>query len=93
MIDPTAFIAPGAKVIGDVTVGRESSIWYNSVVRGDLAPVHIGDQTNIQDLAVLHVDEGVPCKVGSRVGVGHRAILHGCTVEEDCLIGLSLKNP
>lgn len=88
MIDPTAFIAPGAKVIGDVTVGRESSIWYNSVVRGDLAPVYIGDQTNIQDLAVLHVDEGVPCKVGSRVGVGHRAILHGCTVDEDCLIGM-----
>ncbi|UCG86937.1 MAG: gamma carbonic anhydrase family protein [Gemmatimonadota bacterium] len=88
MIDPTAFIAPGAKVVGDVTLGRESSIWYNSVVRGDLAPVHIGDQTNIQDLSVVHVDEGVPCRIGSRVGVGHRAILHGCTVDDDCLIGM-----
>ena len=88
MIDPTAFIAPGAMVVGDVTLGRESSVWYNAVVRGDLAPVRIGAQTNIQDLSVLHVDEGVPCTVGSRVGVGHRAILHGCTVEDDCLIGM-----
>lgn len=88
MIDPTAFIAPGARVVGSVTLGRESSVWYNAVVRGDLAPVRIGDQTNIQDLSVLHVDEDVPCVVGSRVGVGHRAILHGCTVEDECLIGM-----
>lgn len=88
MIDSTAFIAPGAVIVGDVTIGTESSVWYNSVVRGDMAPVSIGDQTNIQDLAVLHVDEGLPCTVGSRVGVGHRAILHGCHVEDDCLIGM-----
>ena len=88
MIDPTVFIAPGAKVLGDVTIGRDSSIWYNSVVRGDLAPVYIGEQTNIQDLSVVHVDEGVPCRIGHRIGVGHRSILHGCTVEDDCLVGM-----
>ena len=59
MIDSTAFIAPGAVVVGAVTIGTESSIWYNSVVRGDMAPVSLGDQTTIQDLAVLHVDEGL----------------------------------
>ncbi len=88
MIDPSAFIAPGAVVLGDVTLGRDSSIWYNSVVRGDMAPISIGDETNIQDLSVLHVDEGRPCVVGNRVGVGHRVILHGCTVEDQCLIGM-----
>ncbi len=88
MIHPTAFIAPGAVVLGDVTLGRDSSIWYNTVVRGDMAPIAIGEQTNIQDLSMVHVDEDLPCHIGSRVGVGHRAILHGCTVEDDCLIGM-----
>ena len=88
MIDPTAFIAPGAAVLGDVTIGKESSVWYHSVIRGDMAPITIGEQTNIQDLSVLHVDVDLPCVVGSRVGVGHRVILHGCTVEDDCLIGM-----
>lgn len=74
--------------MGDVTIGRESSVWYNSVVRGDLAPVVIGDHTNIQDLSVVHVDEDVPCVIGSRVGAGHRVIMHGCAVEDDCLIGM-----
>ena len=88
MIHPTAFIAPGAIVLGDVTLGRDASIWYNCVVRGDMAPITIGDETNIQDLSMMHVDEGVPCTVGRRVGVGHRVILHGCTVEDECLIGM-----
>ncbi len=88
MIDPTAFVAPGAKVLGDVSLGKEASVWYNSVVRGDMAPIRIGDQTNIQDLSLLHVDEGLPCVVGRRVGVGHRVILHGCTVEDECLVGM-----
>jgi carbonic anhydrase/acetyltransferase-like protein (isoleucine patch superfamily) len=69
-------------------LGANASIWYNAVVRGDLAPVTIGSDTNIQDLSTVHVDEGVPCTVGSRVGVGHRAILHGCTVDDECLIGM-----
>jgi carbonic anhydrase/acetyltransferase-like protein (isoleucine patch superfamily) len=88
VIDSTAFIAPTASVLGDVTVGKEASVWYHSVIRGDMAPISIGDKTNIQDLSVLHVDEGLPCIVGNRVGVGHRVILHGCTVEDDCLIGM-----
>ena len=75
-------------MLGDVSLGRESSVWYNAVVRGDSAPIVIGDQTNIQDATVIHVDEGVPCAVGNRVGVGHRAILHGCTVEDETLVGM-----
>ena len=74
--------------MGDVTIGAESSVWYGAVVRGDMAPVMIGSQTNLQDGSIVHVDDGVPCRVGSRVGVGHRVILHGCTVEDDCLIGM-----
>ena len=88
MIDPSAFIAPGAVVLGEVSLGRNASVWYNSVIRGDMAPIAIGDETNIQDLSMVHVDEGVPCTIGKRVGVGHRVILHGCTVEDDCLIGM-----
>jgi carbonic anhydrase/acetyltransferase-like protein (isoleucine patch superfamily) len=74
--------------MGDVTLGAESSVWYGAVVRGDMAPITIGAQTNLQDGTIVHVDEGVPCRVGARVGVGHRVILHGCTVEDDCLIGM-----
>ena len=74
--------------MGDVSLGRESCVWYNAVVRGDSAPIAIGDQTNIQDTTVIHVDEGVPCTVGNRVGVGHRALLHGCTVEDETLVGM-----
>ena len=87
-IDPTAFIAPTAVVLGDVTLGPRSSVWYTSVLRGDMAPITIGADSNIQDGSVVHVDEGVPCTVGARVGVGHRVILHGCTVEDDSLIGM-----
>jgi len=88
VIDPTAFIAPGAQVLGAVSLGRTASVWYNAVIRADMEPITIGDESNIQDLSVLHVDEGVPCSIGRRVGVGHRAILHGCTVEDECLIGM-----
>ncbi len=88
MIHATAFIAPNASVMGDVTIGAEASIWYGAVLRGDMAAITIGEQTNLQDGTIVHVDEGVPCQIGSRVGVGHRVILHGCTVEDDCLIGM-----
>ncbi|QDV32595.1 gamma carbonic anhydrase family protein [Tautonia plasticadhaerens] len=88
MIDPSAFIAPGAVVLGDVALGPGASVWYNSVVRGDAERIEIGEGSNIQDLSMLHADPGVPCVVGRRVTVGHRAILHGCTVEDDCLIGM-----
>ena len=87
-VHPTAFIASGAVVLGNVTLGEESSVWYGAVVRGDMAPITIGAQTNLQDGTIVHVDEGVPCTIGRRVGVGHRVILHGCTVEEECLIGM-----
>ncbi len=88
IIDPTAYIAHGAIVLGDVQIGRDSSVWYNSVLRGDTASITIGEATNIQDLSMIHADPGVPCLVGNRVTVGHRVILHGCTIEDDCLIGM-----
>lgn len=75
-------------MLGDVRLGAESSVWYQCVLRGDMAPIIIGDRTNIQDLTMVHVDEGVPCAIGADVGVGHRSILHGCTVEDHCLIGM-----
>jgi carbonic anhydrase/acetyltransferase-like protein (isoleucine patch superfamily) len=87
-IHASAFLAPTAVVMGDVTIGEESSIWYTAVLRGDNAPIRIGSQTNLQDGTIVHVDDEVPCVVGNRVGVGHRVILHGCTVEDDCLIGM-----
>ena len=74
--------------MGDVTLGAESSVWYGTVIRADMARVEIGAQTCLQDGTIVHVDEDVPCLVGSRVGVGHRVILHGCIVEDDCLIGM-----
>ena len=88
MIDPSAFIAQGAFVLGDVHIGKDVSIWYNTVIRGDAERIVIGDETNIQDLSMVHADPGVPCVVGRRVTVGHRVILHGCNVEDACLIGM-----
>ena len=87
-IHATAFIAPGAVVLGDVTLGPHASVWYQAVLRGDMAPIVIGEATNIQDGTIVHVDAGRPAVVGARVGVGHRVILHGCDVEDDCLIGM-----
>src|SRR6266542_6527940 len=87
-IHPTAFIAPSASIMGDVTVESDASIWYQAVLRADLAPITVGAQSNIQDGAIVHVDEGLPCTIGRRVGVGHRVILHGCVVEDECLIGM-----
>ena len=74
--------------MGDVTLGADASVWYGAVLRGDMAPIIIGAETNLQDGTVVHVDDGEPCTIGRRVGVGHRAILHGCTVEDECLIGM-----
>jgi carbonic anhydrase/acetyltransferase-like protein (isoleucine patch superfamily) len=87
-IHSTAFIAPTACVMGDVTLEAETSVWYQAVLRGDVAAITIGAQSNIQDGTIVHVDAGVPCRIGRRVGVGHRVILHGCTVEDECLIGM-----
>jgi carbonic anhydrase/acetyltransferase-like protein (isoleucine patch superfamily) len=87
-IHPTAFIASTAAVMGDVTLGEDASVWYCAVLRGDMAPIIIGAQSNIQDGTIVHVDTGVPCSVGRRVAVGHRVSLHGCIVEDDCLIAM-----
>lgn len=88
LVDPTAFIAPTAVVLGDVTIGAEASVWFGAVVRGDTEAIRIGRQTNVQDGCILHADEGFPCTVGDRVTLGHGAIVHGATVEDDCLIGM-----
>ena len=87
-VHPSAFVAPGAAIMGDVTIGQDASVWYGAVLRGDMAPIVIGSESNLQDGTIVHVDEGMPCTVGRRVGVGHRVILHGCTVEDECLIGM-----
>lgn len=75
-------------MLGDVTLGARSSVWYGAVLRGDMAAIAVGDATNLQDGVIVHVDEGKPTRIGARVGVGHRAILHACTVEDECLIGM-----
>jgi carbonic anhydrase/acetyltransferase-like protein (isoleucine patch superfamily) len=87
-IKPSAFIAPTATLIGDVTIGDMASVWYGCVLRGDLARIRVGENTNIQDLTVCHTDKGMPLVIGNGVTVGHRSILHGCTIEDECLIGM-----
>lgn len=83
------FVAPDARVIGDVTLGDRSSVWHGAIVRGDVWRIRVGEDTNIQDLCVCHVTTGGPeLVVGARVTVGHRAILHSCVVEDDCLVGM-----
>ena len=88
-VHPTAFVHPLAAVIGDVVLGARASVWPFAVVRGDTAAIVVGAGSNIQDGAVVHVDRGVPAAIGARVAVGHRAIVHGATVEDDCLVGMA----
>ena len=88
IIHPTAFVHAEAFVCGDVTLGARVSVWPTSVIRGDSAALSIGDDSNVQDGTVVHVDQGVPCSIGARVAIGHRAIIHGATVEDDCLIAM-----
>jgi len=96
-IAESAWIAPGATVIGDVEIGKESSVWFGCVVRGDVHRIRIGDRTNIQDLSMIHVthyknpdrSDGHPTIIGDDVTIGHRVMLHGCTIEDACLIGMS----
>jgi carbonic anhydrase/acetyltransferase-like protein (isoleucine patch superfamily) len=82
------FVAHSATLRGEVIVGRQSCILFGAVLRGDISPIRIGSQSNIQDLCCLHGDPGLPCTIGDRVTVGHGAIVHGATVENDCLIGI-----
>ncbi len=88
-IADSAYIDSSAQIIGDVVIGERSSVWLNTSIRGDVNYIRVGDETSIQDNTVLHVDHRVfPCIVGNRVTVGHSAVLHGCVVEDDVLIGI-----
>jgi carbonic anhydrase/acetyltransferase-like protein (isoleucine patch superfamily) len=84
----SAFVAGSADLIGDVEIAEDASIWFQVVLRGDIGPIRVGRHTNIQDGSVLHSITGVPVSVGDWVTVGHRVVLHGCTVEDHCLIGM-----
>jgi len=87
-LHPSAFVARGAQLIGDVRLAAEASVWYNAVLRGDINYISVGEQTNIQDGSVLHVENDLPCVLADRIVVGHRVVLHGCTVDTACLIGM-----
>ena len=87
-VDPTAFVAAEATLVGDVQVGPQASVWFQAVARGDNEPIRIGAQANVQEGAVLHADPGYPLTIGKRVTVGHQAMLHGCTIGEGSLIGI-----
>lgn len=87
-VAPSAYVDPSAQVIGEVTIGERSSIWPCASLRGDMGPITIGEETSIQDCCALHLDTGFPLTVGDRVTVGHAVTLHGCTVEDDALIGI-----
>lgn len=87
-IHPTVYIGEGAKIIGDVTIGQEATVWFNAVLRGDLAPICIGNRTNIQDGVIGHVNSNQPLLVQDEVSVGHGAIIHGCRIGKGTLIGM-----
>jgi carbonic anhydrase/acetyltransferase-like protein (isoleucine patch superfamily) len=87
-VHDSAFVAPTASIIGNATLAEDSSAFYGVSVRADTAAITVGAGSNLQDNVVLHADPGFPCTVGERVSVGHAAVVHGCTVEDDCLIGM-----
>lgn len=87
-LDATAWVAPTATVVGNVKLGANVGVFYSAVVRGDMDAIVIGDDSNVQDGAALHADPGKPLTLGRRISVGHNAVLHGATVEDDCLIGM-----
>lgn len=87
-VDPGAWTADSATLVGDVRVGAGSSVWYSAVLRAEYASITVGERTNLQDGAVVHVDAGFPAVLGDGVSVGHGAVLHGCTVEDGCLVGM-----
>jgi carbonic anhydrase/acetyltransferase-like protein (isoleucine patch superfamily) len=87
-IHPTVFVAETATVIGDVTIGKDSSVWFSAVLRGDAAPITVGEGTNLQDNSVVHVDHGEPTSIGKRVTIGHGAIVHSARIEDHVLIGM-----
>jgi carbonic anhydrase/acetyltransferase-like protein (isoleucine patch superfamily) len=89
-VDETVFVAHGAVILGDVHIGKDSSVWFNVVIRGDVHQIRIGERTNVQDLSMLHVTcNKHPLTIGNGVTIGHCVMLHGCTVEDYCLIGMN----
>lgn len=88
-IGDNVYIAPNAAIIGDVTIGDGSSIWFGAVIRGDLASITIGKNTNIQDNSTVHTDENKPAVIGDYVTIGHNAVIHGCTLESHTLVGIN----
>ncbi|MDJ0654803.1 MAG: gamma carbonic anhydrase family protein [Xanthomonadales bacterium] len=88
-IDASAWVADDAVIIGRVQLREEASVWFGSVLRGDMEPIVIGPRSNIQDGSVMHTDDGFPLTVGEGVTVGHRAVLHGCTLQDNCLVGIN----
>jgi len=90
-IDNSAFVAPGVRIFGDVTVGPKAVLMFGIVVRAELDRIQIGAESNIQDNCVLHCDEGIPCLIGKRVTVGHAAVVHGAIVEDHCLVGIGAR--
>ncbi|HEX8425145.1 gamma carbonic anhydrase family protein [Hymenobacter sp.] len=89
LLGPNCYVADNATIIGDVVLGQDCTVWFTAVIRGDVHRIRIGDQTNIQDGAVLHCTyQKAPLTIGSRVSIGHRAIVHGCTIEDEVLIGM-----
>lgn len=87
-IDPTAYIAPGAILIGDVRIGAHASVWPSCVLRGDINFIEIGESTNVQDGTIIHLADDYPVRIGKFVTIGHAAMLHACTIEDECLIGM-----
>ena len=88
-LHPSVFVADGAQVIGNVEIGQESSVWYNTVLRGDVNTIHIGARSNIQDLTMIHVEKGThPTRIGDDVTVGHHVVIHGCTIGNRVLVGI-----
>lgn len=88
-VSKSSFIAPNASIIGNVELGENTSVWFNVVIRADLAQVKVGKNSNIQDGAILHVDEGFPINIAQNVTVGHKVMLHGCFIDEGSLIGIN----
>ncbi|HTK57706.1 MAG TPA: gamma carbonic anhydrase family protein [Sphingomicrobium sp.] len=90
-VNPTAWVAPSADLIGDVRLGNRCSVWFGAIIRADNTPIILGDETNFQDGAIGHSDPGAPLTLGARVTVGHQAILHGCTIADEALIGMGAR--
>jgi carbonic anhydrase/acetyltransferase-like protein (isoleucine patch superfamily) len=87
-IDSSAWIAPNAVVVGDVSIGQEASVWFGCVLRGDMEPIVVGDRSNVQDLTLVHVDDDLPTVIGSDTTIGHNCVIHGCEIGNHVLIGM-----